>query len=219
MTQASYPDDAPWRKRFCEFVFAALMTSQKTGATVFLFLFFAWFMHDSWGGCSAHAFVCHSSLTSTDGPQERRSNLTTSWSFILLSNPPAALHRRSNLAACVCVCICVCIRCPELHHPPVTVQNHTRCVFHLQTPACGWQAVQVCCHLKAEHDSTAVRGGGWWWWWGGTPTHTSYSRNVSVVLCIEKKNIKLCLALWPGLCSKLYRFSKQSLYNICFISK
>lgn len=134
--QASYPDDAPLRKRFCEFVFAALMTSQKTGATVFLFLFFAWFMHDSWGGCSAHAFVCHSSLTSTDGPQARRSNLTTSWSFILLSNPPAALHRRSNLAACVCVHMCVYTLPWTTSFPCHRAESHSVCF--LSADPCMW---------------------------------------------------------------------------------
>lgn len=101
------------------------------------------------------------------------SNLTTSWSFIQSTCRILQMH----LAACICMCLC----CAALHHLLVT-DNHT-CwyVFHLQTPAWGWQAVQVCSHLKVEQpEQLGCSGGGC--------LHTS-SRNFSIVLCIEKKNV------------------------------
>ena len=66
---------------------------------------FAWFMHDSWGGCCDYTFLRHSCLTLTDGPQAGRSNLTTSWSLIQPTRGTAPPLQPSCLSVCVCVAL------------------------------------------------------------------------------------------------------------------
>lgn len=134
MTWASHTDDALWRKHqnLCSLYWWHL---RKLVPLFFstLCLIYAWLMGVGVGGGRVAVMQWGSVSPLSDLNRRNHERAAIIW------------HALPLQPGCLCLCVC----CPALHHPPVTVQNRTRwCVFHLQTPACGWQAVQVCSHRK-----------------------------------------------------------------------
>lgn len=116
----------------------------------------------------------------------------------------------------VCVCICVCIHCPELHHSPVTVQNHTRCVFYLQTPACGWQVLSSKGRTRLDccpgWGMVVVGGGGY------TNTHVIQQEHFRcAVHWKEDHKAVSCSVAWPLF--KALQVFKNNLIFVLFLKK
>lgn len=162
---------------------------------------FSWFMHESWGGVAVITHLCL---------QAGHSNLTTSWSFTQPTRRTAPLLQPGR--PCVYV---------ALHYiiPLSPCRIALSGVFSICRPVHVADKLFRCALIERQNTTRLLS-------WGvggrGVHPHTSCSRNVSVVRFTEKKNVKLCLALQPGLCSTRYRFSVKNitgLCNICFISE
>lgn len=184
MTWASHTDDALWRKRqnLCSLYWWQL---RKLVPLFFstLCLIYAWLMGvgGGWGeGCSDAVRQCVTpvGLEQTE-PRAGRYNLTCA-------------AAPTWLPVSVCVCVLPCATSSPCHR----AKSHSLVCFSSADP-CMW--LTSCSGLLSSkrRNTTRLLSCG-----GCTPTHTSYRRNYSVVLCIEKTNVKLRLALWPGLCSK-----------------
>lgn len=174
-----------------EFVATALMTFQKTGATVFLNTLLDFCM--THGGVAVITHLCDTG----------RSNLTTSWSFIQTTRhiaPPLQ-------PGCLCVSECVYV---ALHYiiPLSPCRIALTGVFSICRPLHVADKLFRCALIKRRNTTWLLS------WGGGVYTHTDIMQQV---LCIGKKNVKLCLVLWPGLCSKIYRFTVKNMTSLPLI--